>query len=94
MPRQLILRPAVAPHRKRLATPPAISSSSTLTTRPSGRVVVHDVVDARAPRSTAANVAAAASVISMNDQIPVPPSITDNWRFRTPSTRESEAPGP
>jgi hypothetical protein len=47
-----------------------------------------------APRPTAATVAAAASVISMNDQTPVPPPITGTRRFRIISRRASEAPGP
>src|SRR6266700_3846004 len=47
-----------------------------------------------APRSTAASVAAAASVTSMNDQTPAPPPITGSCRFRTASSRTSEAPGP
>jgi len=47
-----------------------------------------------APRPTAASVAAAASVISMNDQTPVPPPITGTCRFRTASARKSPVPGP
>src|SRR5215203_480282 len=57
------------------------------------RVAVHDVVDARRAMVDR-SVAAAASVIWMNDQIPVPPPITGTWRFRTLSKRTSEAPGP
>src|SRR5215203_5355173 len=57
------------------------------------RVAVHDVVDARRA-AVDRSVAAAASVIWMNDQIPVPPPITGTWRFRTLSKRTSEAPGP